>query len=145
MSETYDVDEYISPETSERKPLPDPDARKKRVIIPVDVIESTEKKPVSPLKKEPVKKSIPESSSGRKTGPRRRRATRPSPKDSPTEKTTTTSRNIKKFTILVPDELLRKFRMQALQDGKTYSALGVEAIQSLLRARESAPKSKEST
>jgi len=135
MSETYDVDEYISPETGEQRPLSDPDADRKRVIIPVDGDKSLETKLTSPPKKEAVKKPILQKSEGRKPSPRLRRASRPSQKTSSRGKTTTTDQNIKKFTILIPDELLRKFRIQALTDGVTYSALGVEAIQSLLKLR----------
>jgi len=137
MSETYNVDEYISPETGEINSDPDPDVTRKRTIISVDEARAEEKKQVTPPKKEAVKKQIPVKTEERKPSPRLRRATRPSPRNSQTAKETSANTDIKKFTILIPDNLLRKFRIQALQDGMTYSALGVEAVQSLLKARES--------
>ena len=136
MSETYDADEYISPETGAIKSDPDPDAPRKRRIISVNESRPEEKKQVTPQKKEAVKKQIPVKTEERKPSPRLRRATRPSPRNSQTAKATSSNTEIKKFTILIPDDLLRKFRIQALQDGMTYSALGVEAVQSLLKARE---------
>jgi len=136
MSETYDENEYVSPETGEIKSEPDPDAVGKRTIISVDEARLEEKKQVEPIKKKAVKKQIPVKTEERMPSPRLRRATRPSPRNSQTDKATSTNTEIKKFTILIPDDLLRKFRIQALQDGMTYSALGVEAVQSLLKAQE---------
>ena len=139
MSETYDVDEYISPETGEIKSDPEQDVTRKRTIISVDEARTEEKKQVTPQKKEAVKKQVPEKSDGKKPSPRLRRATRPSARKIQGARATSANTDIKKFTILIPDDLLRKFRIQALQDGMTYSALGVEAVQSLLKARKSAP------
>jgi hypothetical protein len=142
MSETYEENDYVSPETGEIQSDPDPDVEKNRVIIPVDHARPVEKKQVVPPKKEAVKKQIPMKPEGRKVSPRLRRASRSSTRNSQVPKATSANPDIKKFTMLVPDDLLRKFRMQALQDGMTYSALGVEAIQGLLRSRNTTPAKK---
>jgi len=141
MSDTYDESEYVSPETGEIETNSDPDADRKRVIIPVGDARSPEKKQVGPLKKEAVKKQVHKIPEGRKPSPRLRRATHATSRASHNGKAPTHKQSIKKFTILIPDELLRKFRIQALTEGMTYSALGVEAIQSLLKAREGTMKS----
>ncbi len=140
MSENYNEDDFVSPETTEQPSLPDPDDERRRVIRSVDeVAEEKQQEPV-PIKTPILKNG--DSASGpvgiSRHRPRRvSRSSSASPEQKktlvPARKTVSEPGNLKKFTVQIPDEMLRKFRIQALTEGKTYSALAVEAIQALLQ------------
>ncbi len=143
MSETYNVEDFIPDSTGEIDPVPDPDEEKRRVIVSVEEGRSSAthetKKPVltttDTTKKHPVRRV------NREKGRQPTASGRSSQKKKPLVKSNSIT-DQKKFTILIPDELLRRFRIQALTEGVTYSALGVEAIQSLLQQRASVSTSK---
>lgn len=143
MSESYNADDFIPDSTGEIGPTPDPDEERRRVKIPVDEAKaSTEgelKQPIQltspPAKKQPV----------RRVNRAKGRQTPSSDKSIEKKKPILKASNdklSKKFTIQVPEEVLRKFRIQALTEGMTYSALGVEALQLLLAARKIKTKEK---
>ncbi len=140
MSENYNEDDFVSPETTEPPALPDADDERRRVIRPVDEVAKDKQQESVPIKTPIMKNGDSVSRSGDISRHRPRRVSRssssgPEQKKTlvPARKTVSEPGNLKKFTVQIPDEMLRKFRIQALTEGKTYSALAVQAFQALLQ------------